>query len=81
MAYEIMRGRLDEYRRWNIEKFGMRPSLKISCPGCGRTITIHNVELIDSDGTIRTPLVCPFNPCEFMEENVRLKSWDPHQLE
>lgn len=81
MAYEIIRGRLDECRRWNLEKTLRGFSLRISCPGCGRTITVHNIDLIDPDGTIRTPLACPFHPCKFMEDNVRLKTWDPLQLE
>lgn len=81
MAYEIIRGRLDEYRRWNLQKISSKISARISCPSCGRTITMHNTDLIESDGTLRTPLVCPFRPCDFIEDNVRLKSWDPLQLE
>lgn len=81
MAYQIRRGRLDEYRRWNLQKTLVGFSLRISCPACGRTITVHNIDLIELDGGMRTTLVCPFDPCKFSESNVRLKGWDPYQLE
>lgn len=74
MAYEIRRGRLDEYRRWNYEKRygGEGYTVAIACARCGQKLTIHNRELIESNGQIRTSVGCPRPSCDWLESNVKL---------
>ena len=76
MAYEIRRGRLDERRRWNYTKLLTEKRVQIACPRCGRPISISSLDLVDDDGSIRTPLICPHS-CDFRETNARLLGWDP----
>lgn len=80
MAFEIRRGRLDERRRWNYTKMWTEKRVQISCPQCGRPISIFSLDLVDEKGSIRTPVICPHR-CDFQETNVRLVGWDPKQLD
>lgn len=76
MAYQIRRGRLDEYRRWNYERRVTGHTVALSCPTCGQKLTIHNRELIEDNGQIRTSVGCPRPSCDFLESNVKLMGYD-----
>lgn len=81
MAFEIRRGQLDERRRWNYKKLWTGKRLQITCPNCGRLILLSTLDRVEDDGTIRTPLICTYESCDFLETNARLVGWDPKQLE
>ncbi len=60
-------------RRWRAVKRGDKLTALVSCPTCGRLLSITGA--IDANGEVRTLLKCVLSSCQF-EDWVRLDGWE-----
>lgn len=69
----FLRGDLEQPGQWAPATFGLKPTVKVSCPECGRVVTLLG-HRIHSDGRVRPNFVCPRYHCNFHSE-ATLDGW------
>ena len=84
MPFEIAKGEnfadaMSTPRRWcrTLRVAGQKREhiVYVTCPLCSGPMTL-TAYVIETDGTVRPCLVCPYEPCRF-REYVKLTDWTP----